>query len=190
MNQPFDGDGMLCRFSFRGGRAHFSNRFVRTKGYVAEQAAGRMLFKGAFTTGNPSGGWFYNPFDFDVKNVANTHVVHWGGKLLALWEGGLPHELDPATMETRGESTLGGVLPAGKGPFAAHYKVIDGRLVNFGAAAAGSDADVTFYEFDEAGACRERLALRLPGAGFAFFHDFVVARHRCRPRRGCARVRL
>jgi len=27
---------------------------------------------GAFSSGNPSGGWFYNPFNFSVKNVANT----------------------------------------------------------------------------------------------------------------------
>lgn len=70
---------------------------------MQEQQAGRMLFKGAFSTGNPSGGvlhavsfqnlfglmlsatcsskshslllisgWFYNPFNFSVKNVANT----------------------------------------------------------------------------------------------------------------------
>jgi hypothetical protein len=29
-----------------------------------------MLFKGAFATGNPGGGWFFNPFDFSVKNGA------------------------------------------------------------------------------------------------------------------------
>lgn len=85
---------------------------------------------------------FFNPFDFDVKNVANTHVVYWGGKLLALWEGGLPHELDPRTLETLGPTTLGGTLPD-KGPFAAHFKIAEGpegrRLVNFGAAVAGND---------------------------------------------------
>lgn len=29
---------------------------------------------------------FFNPFDFQLKNVANTGVVHWAGKLLALYE--------------------------------------------------------------------------------------------------------
>ena len=112
LNQPFDGDGMVVRLALRGGRAHFKNAYVRTSGYDAEQSAGRWLFKGAFATGNPSGGWFFNPFDFSVKNVANTHVVQWPqrtaagqpGRLWALWEGGLPHELDPATLATRGES--------------------------------------------------------------------------------------
>lgn len=66
-----------------------------------------------------------------------------GGRLLSLWEGGLPHELDPRTLDTLGPSTLDGVLPE-KGPFAAHYKVVEGgpggsRFVNFGAAVAGND---------------------------------------------------
>jgi hypothetical protein len=30
--QPFDGDGMLAMFAFKGGRAFFANRYVRTKG--------------------------------------------------------------------------------------------------------------------------------------------------------------
>ena len=60
-----------------------SNKYVQTAGYVAEQKAGKALFKGAFSTGNPSGGWFNNPFDLKFKNVANTHVTQvrrkaWG----------------------------------------------------------------------------------------------------------------
>lgn len=34
---PFDGDGMVCSFAFRNGRAFFRNKFVRTKGFVDEQ---------------------------------------------------------------------------------------------------------------------------------------------------------
>ncbi len=45
---------------------------MRTKGFVEEQAAGRMLHAGAFSTGNPSGKLLNNPFAFEVKNVANT----------------------------------------------------------------------------------------------------------------------
>ena len=31
---------------------------------------------------------FYNPFDLSVKGIANTGVVRWGGKTLALYEVG------------------------------------------------------------------------------------------------------
>lgn len=47
-------------------------RYVRTQGFVEEQRAQKMLYAGAFATGNPSGKWFNNPFTFQVKNVANT----------------------------------------------------------------------------------------------------------------------
>lgn len=29
---------------------------------------------------------FFNPFDLNFKNLANTCVLHWGDKLYALWE--------------------------------------------------------------------------------------------------------
>jgi len=48
---PFDGDGMIHAISFRDGRANYRNRFVRTKGFAAEQEAGRSLWPG--TMENP-----------------------------------------------------------------------------------------------------------------------------------------
>ena len=56
---------------------------------MAEQQARRLLYRGAVSVGNPAGGWFYNPLDLSVKGIANTGVVHWGGKLLALYEASL-----------------------------------------------------------------------------------------------------
>lgn len=42
--------------------------------------------RSAFNKGGNEGEWFANPFDFSVKNIANTNVVRWGGKTLALYE--------------------------------------------------------------------------------------------------------
>lgn len=47
-------------------------RYVRTQGFTDEQAAGKILYAGAFATGNPSGQLLNNPFKFVVKNIANT----------------------------------------------------------------------------------------------------------------------
>jgi len=47
-------------------------RYVRTKGFLEEQAAGRILHPGAFAHSNSSGIMFNNPFTISVKNVANT----------------------------------------------------------------------------------------------------------------------
>ena len=121
-------------FAFRDGKAFFANRFVRTKGFVEEQQAGRLLYRGAFSVGNPTGGFFYNPFDFSIKGVANTGVVHWGDKVLALHERDLPYELSTPGLETVGQTVE---VPTEHHPyFAAHYRVTqepDGsrRLVAF-----------------------------------------------------------
>jgi all-trans-8'-apo-beta-carotenal 15,15'-oxygenase len=48
-----------------------------------------------------------NAFNLDIKNTANTQVVAFGGKLLALWEAGMPYEIDPVTLATIGIDSLG-----------------------------------------------------------------------------------
>ncbi|KAE8691192.1 hypothetical protein F3Y22_tig00110890pilonHSYRG00028 [Hibiscus syriacus] len=37
-----------------------------------------------------------------MKNVANTGVLRWGGRLLCLWEGGDPYEIESETLDTVG----------------------------------------------------------------------------------------
>jgi len=178
---PFDGDGMICAIAFDQGRAHFRNRFVRTAGYLAEQAAGKILYRG-FGTQKP-GGWLANAFDFKVKNPANTNVIYWGGKLLALWEGGEPYQLDPRTLDTIGLDNLNGALSPGEA-FSAHPRIDphsarDGGapcLVNF-SVKPGISSKITVREFDREGAVLRRYATSLPG--FAFIHDMGISPNYC-----------
>ncbi len=176
LHHPFDGDGMICAITFEQGRAHFQNRFVRTEGYVAEQKAGKILYRGVFGTQKP-GGWMANAFDINFKNIANTNVIYWGGKLLALWEADLPYQLNPSTLETIGLDNLSGLLKP-KTPFSAHPRIlptVDGpRLVNF-SVQPGPLTRVTIYEFDESGECVQQRQESIPG--FAFVHDFAVTEH-------------
>jgi hypothetical protein len=44
------------------------------------QAAGKPLYRSAFTTGAADGSPFFNPFDLDMKNVANTGACRPGGR--------------------------------------------------------------------------------------------------------------
>ncbi|CAN0026125.1 unnamed protein product, partial [Laminaria digitata] len=85
VKHSFDGDGMVMAISFTKEGAYYRNRFVQTKGYKQELKAGKQLYRGF---GNLPGGPLKNAFRISRKNVANTNVVYWGGKLLALWEGG------------------------------------------------------------------------------------------------------
>jgi len=181
IHHPFDGDGMICAIAFQNGRAHFRNRFVKTEGYLAEQAAGKILYRGVFGTDKP-GGWLANLLDFRLKNIANTNVVYWGGKLRALWEAAEPHALDPRTLETLGLDTLDGVLKPGDA-FAAHPRIDpgcaadgDACLVNF-SIKPGLSSTITLYEFAPDGKLLQKYAHSTPG--FAFIHDFAITPHYC-----------
>ncbi|MYK86107.1 MAG: carotenoid oxygenase family protein, partial [Synechococcus sp. SB0669_bin_7] len=89
VQHPFDGDGMILAVGFHQGRAYLRNRFVRTAGWLEEEAAGRWRYRGVFGTQKP-GGILANALDLRLKNIANTNVVDWGGRLLALWEAASP----------------------------------------------------------------------------------------------------
>jgi all-trans-8'-apo-beta-carotenal 15,15'-oxygenase len=180
LRHPFDGDGMICAIAFNQGKAHFRNRFVRTEGYLAEQAAGKILYRGVFGTQKP-GGWAANIFDIKFKSIANTNVLYWGDKLWALWEADRPYRLDPATLETLGEESFDGQLTANS-PFSAHPRIDPGdehrppRLVNF-AVKAGLSTTIVIYELDVQGQIVEQHQHTVPG--FAFIHDFALTPNYC-----------
>lgn len=173
IHHPFDGDGMITAIAFQDGLAHLKSRFVKTDGYITEQAAGKILYRGVFGT-QKQGGWLTNIFDFKLKNIANTNIIYWGGKLLALWEAALPHRLDPQTLETLGLDTLDGILQLGEA-FAAHPRIVEDRrgkrLINF-AVSPGISSKISIYELDQQGKLLQKQTRSVPG--FSFIHDFVV----------------
>ncbi|MDJ0617333.1 MAG: carotenoid oxygenase family protein [Calothrix sp. MO_192.B10] len=183
IHHPFDGDGMISRITFTNGRAHFSNRYVRTRGYVEEQKAGKVLYRGVFGTQKP-GGWVANFFDLKNKEIANTNVIYWGGKLLALWEASEPYRLDPQTLDTLGKDYLDGGLAAGDA-FSAHPRFdpsskLDGGepcLVNFSIKPTGLSTTITVFELDTTGKVIRKHLHSV--AGFAFIHDFVITPNYC-----------
>ena len=109
-----DGDGYLGRISIDGsaGRASFKGRFVRTKDFEEEEAADAILKRNTFGT-QPEGGVLANAGRLALKNVANTNVVTLGGKVLALWEAGMPQRVVPSTMDCKGSDDLDGCLLEG-----------------------------------------------------------------------------
>ena len=185
LNQFFDGDGLVYTVSFPGdGQVKLRHNFVGTKGFTEEQAAQKMIYKGAFAIGNPKGDSFYNPFDFDVKNVANTGVVNWGGETYALWEGGKPHKMKADNLATVGEveEVLGTKLRVPQ--MAAHYRIWEGeteadkRLIGFSIESQASFPQnvnrAAFYEWDSQGKAAAVNNFDVPNATFGFFHDCLV----------------
>ncbi len=178
---PFDGDGHVVRFAFDGARVRYRNRFVATREREEEARLKRPVYR-SFGTNLP-GGLRKNLFRTTFKNAANTSVVWHGGKLLALWEGGLPHRLDPETLATFGRDDYGGRLRnAGSAldrmlapelPFSAHPKIDPGtgELFNFGAL-FGPKPTLLLHRASPAGELD--VPVRLPMDRLVSLHDFVL----------------
>lgn len=163
----FDGDGMVRKFQIGGGQARMSARFVDTVKRRNDTAANAVITPG-YGTAPGKGSVITGP---DDANAANTSVLMAGGELWALWEGGSPIALDPATLETRGVKTL---RPDLKGmPFLAHPRVQpDGTIWNIGL--GGKDAVV--WKLAPDGALQKAEMIALPRA--SYMHDFTAtARH-------------
>jgi carotenoid cleavage dioxygenase-like enzyme len=99
---PFDGDGMIHRMIFREGRASYANRFVRTRGFQAEQEAGGALWGGladpvqlAKRPGFGAHGALKDSSSTDI-------VVHAGAALSTFYQCGEGYRLDPVTLQTLG----------------------------------------------------------------------------------------
>ncbi len=165
-----DGDGMVCALRFDNGGVRFTNRFVRSAKFVAEEEASRPLFR-TFGTG----------FKADrlkrrigLESPVNVSVYPYQNSVLAFGEQGLPWELDPISLETRGEYDFGGALND-ISPFAAHPKFdhASGEMFNFGIAYSAADPQLNLYRFGEDAALIYRKRLPLDYA--CSIHDFCLS---------------
>ncbi|MFQ3585163.1 MAG: carotenoid oxygenase family protein [Cyanobacteriota bacterium] len=158
----FDGDGAILAVHFRSGQATGLYRYVQTAGYQAEEQAGRYLFGGY--------GMRAKRLGQAPKNAANTSVLALPDRLLALWEAGSPHQLDPDSLTTLGLDPLGQVLPS----YSAHPKrdPLTGDIYNFGVQ-LGPNGILHLYRSDAQG--RMQTHTRHPLPGLPLIHDFVLA---------------
>jgi carotenoid cleavage dioxygenase len=166
----FSGDGMIHAFHLENGRVSYRNRWVRTPKWALEHAEGEGL-SGAF--GNPA---VSDPRIVKLNStVANTNIVCFGSRLLALEEQHAPFALDPATLEPMGDETFGDALV---GPFTAHPKLdpLTGEMVFFGYSARGRFSPAaSIQSVDRDGRVTRADVLELPFA--SMIHDFAVTRN-------------
>ncbi|CAM8923876.1 unnamed protein product [Rhodiola kirilowii] len=110
---PLDGHGYLRSFTIgppdaeNNREVKFMARYVKTEAQVEEcdHETGTWQFthRGPFSV--LRGGQRLGNTKV-MKNVANTSVVWWGGKLLCLWEGGVPYEIESRSLNTIGKFHL------------------------------------------------------------------------------------
>lgn len=102
----FDGDGCVHTFRIENGEVAYRCSFVKTPKYVDETAAQRVKYR---SYGHNAPGGFFKNLHMPA-NAANTSIVYHGGRLLTLFEGGLPWEMDLDTLETLGPYDFDGAL--------------------------------------------------------------------------------
>lgn len=125
---PFDGHGYVRAFEFTdNGGVKLRARFVSTSTYREEAGAGQITRRGLGT--NRDGGVFRNIGIGKPRNVANTTVFRWGNRLIAGWEGGVPHALDAESLETTGPETFGGAIARQVTLAHMHPDAASGRLI-------------------------------------------------------------
>ncbi|KAL9945351.1 hypothetical protein D7B24_008816 [Verticillium nonalfalfae] len=167
-NVPIDGDGNVSAFRIRNGRVDMKIRYIETERYKLERRANKALF-----------GLYRNPFTHHpcvraaVDSTANTNLVFWAEKLLALKEVALPYALDPDTLETLSYDPFGDQVKAKT--FTAHPKVdpFTNELVVFGYEAKGlATKDVVIYALDKEGKKHDEQWIEAPWC--AFIHDCAI----------------
>ncbi|KAI9164817.1 hypothetical protein LWI28_002653 [Acer negundo] len=100
---PLDGHGYVRAFEIDGGggEVRFMAKYVKTEAHVEEHdeesGTWRFTHRGPFSL--LKGGKRFGNTKV-MKNVANTSVVKWGGRLLCLWEGGNPYEIESRSLDT------------------------------------------------------------------------------------------
>jgi carotenoid cleavage dioxygenase-like enzyme len=165
-------DGYISAFRFHDGIVDYRGRYVRTRRFEADRAANRQLY-----------GYYRNPYTDDpsvsdpsrpnLRTVSNTAPVVHAGKLFTLKEDGLPHRIDPLTLETLGVWDFDGAWKSQT--FTAHPKIdpVSGEMIAFGYEATGlATNDVFIYAIDKAGKVRREIRIKTPYV--SMLHDVAL----------------
>ena len=144
----FMGDGMVHGLKLEGGKAvWYRNRFVQTDAYKEDSL-------------NPA------------ANRANTAVYVHNGKLLALYEAGLPTELSPTDLSTIGPYNYADAL---SGPMTAHPKTDPATgALHFMGYSGVSEPYLRYYMADAAGKLVTSQDITLPNP--TMMHDFQLTK--------------
>lgn len=161
----FDGDGCVHTLRIENGKVDYRCSFVKTPKYVDESAAQQVKYR---SFGHNAPGGFLKNLHMPA-NAANTSIVYHGGKLLTLFEGGLPWEMDLDTLETLGPYNYDGALK-NRDTFSAHGKLHPrtGDYFNFGMG-AGIKPKINLYQISPQGKMAKRDTIAIDR--MAFCHD-------------------
>ncbi|MFK7927907.1 MAG: carotenoid oxygenase family protein [Myxococcota bacterium] len=125
VGHAFEADGVMSAVRLDGsGGAVGAVRVVQSAGYLEEEERGRFLY----STGASAIDRFRAILGGKGKATGNTSMWSYQGSLYALMEGWLPVRVDPATLETLGDTDLDGIIPQA---FSAHPHRVPARNASF-----------------------------------------------------------
>jgi carotenoid cleavage dioxygenase-like enzyme len=169
---PLNADGYVSMFRVKNGKVDFRGRWVETERLKHQRSAGRQLY-----------GYYRNPYTDDPsvkdpehpnrRTVANTAPLVHNGKLFALKEDGLPHQIDPNTLATLGTWDFGGGWKSQT--FTAHPKIdpVSGDMIAYGNEATGlASDDLWIYRIDRRGAVKQEVRTHVPYV--SVMHDMAL----------------
>jgi beta,beta-carotene 9',10'-dioxygenase len=174
----FDGLAMLYRFAFREGGVIYANRFLKSRGYLAAMAKGRVA-RPEFATLPDIGligsvaALIRGPVP---SNNANVSVTARGDGVFALTETPVPMAFDPETLETLGPAPFHDSLRGQITTAHPHTDARRGVQVNV-LTRVGRRSEVQVVEHPLGGGAR-RLVAALPVDRPAYIHSFgMTDRH-------------
>lgn len=152
---PFDGTGMIHAIYIEDGQARYRNRWVVTKEVAEERAADHRIYNSSFSAPPHA-------------NLANTNIVHHAGRYMALYEAGVPYELD-RELNTVGVFDYDGKLP---GVMSAHPKIdpVSGELLSI--AYNLDTGQLTYLRADKMGHLDRVVPFQSPWP--AIIHDIAI----------------
>jgi carotenoid cleavage dioxygenase-like enzyme len=169
---PLNSDGYVSSFRFKNGAVSFHGKWVKTHRYQQQVAAQRQLY-----------GYYRNPYTDDdsvkdpkrpnLRTVSNTSPIAHAGKLFTLKEDGLPHQINPSTLETIGPWDFNGQWKSET--FTAHPKIdpVSGEMIAFGYEATGlASNDIFIGTFDRTGKLKREVRIKQPYVSIV--HDMAV----------------
>ncbi|MEO6151626.1 MAG: carotenoid oxygenase family protein [Croceibacterium sp.] len=169
---PLNADGYISMFRIKNGKVDFRGRWIETERLTRLRSAGRQLY-----------GYYRNPYTDDPmvrdpahpnrRTVANTAPLVHNGKLFALKEDGLPHQIDPNTLATIGTWDFNGGWKSQT--FTAHPKIdpVSGDMIAYGNEADGLASDALWvYRLDSRGVVKQEIRTRVPYV--SIMHDMAL----------------
>jgi len=167
---PFDGDGMIHQIDFRGGKASYRNRFVRTHCFEEEAAAGQSLWGGLADRAGTSLRSGYGAHG-SLKDSSSTDIiVHAGKAISTFYQCGAGWQLDPETL-----AQLGPAPWVPEDGISAHPKVDEatGELMFFNYSKRAPH--MHYGVVDRAGKLAHYVPFPLPGPRLP--HDMCFSEH-------------